>query len=597
MNLNEKDNEQIVEDIHIIDYTSEYECKIASADTMIFDTGRERELLNGQWHYAVDQLDAFLRGRWYKEKCFDDRGNTIPLDYSYDEWPVMNLPCCWNTEKNEYMLYEGSMVFTRKFYFKKKSNEKVFLKIGAANYICRVFLNKKYVGMHRGGNTPFFIDITDEILEDNRIIIQVDNTRRVEQVPTDNTDWFNYGGVYRDIALIRVPQVFIKDYQIGLVPDSTYSNISVKVKLSEKTNAVVTLSIAELDIFEEIKLQNGEGTLIFSANPELWSPNNPKLYKTVLKSGEDEVTDYIGFREIRVEGSDIILNGEKIFLRGISCHEESVENGKALTNQERVQNMEIAKELGCNFMRLAHYPHDENSAILSDYEGMLLWEEIPVYWAVQFERDATFDDAKNQLQELIRRDYNRASVIIWSIGNENPDTDARFKFMTRLANITRLEDSTRMVSAACLVNFKNNAIEDRLIESLDIIGQNEYCGWYVPDFNSLTELFENSKPDKPVIITECGADALAHQHGSVDDKGTEECQANVYLLQTNTIKNISYIKGMTPWILYDFRCPRRTSVIQNYYNRKGLLNPEKNYRKQAFYVLQKFYEEKKNSNH
>lgn len=142
-------NEQIVEEIHIVDYKSEYESKIATAKTMIFDTGRDRELLNGQWNYAVDQLDAFLRGRWYKENRFDKNRNTLPLDYSYDEWPIMNLPCCWNNFKSEYMLYEGSMVFTRRFYFKKKGNERVFLKVGAANYVCRVFLNKKYVGMHK----------------------------------------------------------------------------------------------------------------------------------------------------------------------------------------------------------------------------------------------------------------------------------------------------------------------------------------------------------------------------------------------------------------------------------------------------------------
>ena len=586
-------NEQIVEEIHIVDYKSEYESKIATAKTMIFDTGRDRELLNGQWNYAVDQLDAFLRGRWYKENRFDKNRNTLPLDYSYDEWPIMNLPCCWNNFKSEYMLYEGSMVFTRRFYFKKKGNERVFLKVGAANYVCRVFLNKKYVGMHRGGNTPFFIDITDEIEEDNRIILQVDNTRRADQVPTDNTDWFNYGGVYRDIALIRVPRVFIKDYQIGLVSDGKFNKIFVKLKLSEKVNKSATLHIDELGICREIVITGGEGEAIIEAEVELWSPNNVKLYRTVVVSGEDEITDYIGFREVRVEGQDILLNGESIFLRGISCHEESVENGKSLTDEERIQNISIAHELSCNFMRLAHYPHHENSAILSDQNGMLLWEEIPVYWAIQFEKEATFEDASNQLRELIRRDYNRASVIIWSVGNENPDTDGRFKFMTRLTEVVRAEDATRLVSAACLVNFRNNAIEDRLIKSLDIIGQNEYCGWYVPDFNSLIELFDNSKPDKPVIITECGADALAHQHGSIDDKGTEECQANIYQLQTTTIKEISYIKGMTPWILYDFRCPRRTSIIQNYYNRKGLLNPQKTHKKQAFYVLQKFYEEKK----
>ena len=138
---------------------------------------------------------------------------------------------------------------------------------------------------------------------------------------------------------------------------------------------------------------------------------------------------------------------------------------------------------------------------------------------------------------------------------------------------------------------KKNAIEDRLEQYLDIIGLNEYCGWYTADLKTLPALFANSKPQKPVIVTEFGADAYAGLHGTITDKGTEECQAFVYEKQIETIRNIPYIKGMTPWILYDFRCPRRTSVNQKYYNTKGLLSADKKYRKQAFYVLQKFYRE------
>ena len=276
----------------------------------------------------------------------------------------------------------------------------------------------------------------------------------------------------------------------------------------------------------------------------------------------DYVKDRIGFREIKVDQGEILLNGKPIFLRGISSHEESVENGKALTDAERIENIQLAKELGCNFMRIAHYPHDERMAKLADEYGILLWEEIPVYWAIRFERKATYEDAENQLMELITRDWNRASVIIWSVGNENADTDERLNFMSKLARRAHKEDETRLVSAACLVDSEKNMIADRLIEYLDVIGINEYCGWYTPDFEKLPQLMANSSPQKPVVITEFGADALAGHHGTITDKGTEECQAYVYKLQIDTLRKISYIKGMTPWILYDFRCPRRTSYIQ-----------------------------------
>ncbi len=625
-----------ISDINLEDYLGEYEGKQATVDDMRYDRFRRKELLNGLWHYAVDQYDTCIRQHWFEERRFDAKGNTLPVDYSFDEWPVMQLPCCWNTQAEKFELYEGSMVFTRTFRSAvSREGERVFLKLGAVNYICRVFLNKQYLGMHRGGSTPAYFDVTDALREENRIIIQADSTRRPEQVPTENTDWFNYGGVYRDIELIRVPAVHIKQFRVALVPDGTFSKVRVQVRLSEPVDVTAKLQLRGLGILKEgicaseagkkgidgIKAENagiygtgageaaskdeaeieivihgGEGEAIFEMPVELWTPERPYLYEAVLSCGDDTVRDEVGFREIRVKGHDILLNGKPVYLRGICCHEESVKNGKAPSDEERLETIRIAKELGCNFMRLAHYPHNEKMAQLADREGLLLWEEIPVYWAIRFARKATYEDAQNQLRELIGRDYNRASVIIWSVGNENADTDERLAFMSALAACAHAEDDTRMVSAACLVNSEEMAIRDRLAEHLDIIGINEYMGWYTPDFELLPKLFENSRPDKPVIMTELGADALPGHRGTILDKGTEDCQKYVYEKQIETIRAIEYVKGMTPWILFDFRCPRRTSVIQGYYNRKGLLSPDKTYRKPAFYTLQAFYREIEGAN-
>ena len=580
-------------DINLEDYLGEYEDKQATVEDLIFDRSRKKESLNGLWHYAVDQYDTCIRQHWFVERYTDQNGFTMPVDYSFDEWPTMQLPCCWNTQSEKFELYDGSMVFTRKFRYEGQNKEKVLLKIGAANYICRVFLNQEYLGMHRGGSTPAYFDVTDLLQAENRIIIQADSTRRPEQVPTENTDWFNYGGVYRDIELIRLPETYIKRFQIALVSDGAFNKIKVRVRLSEPVNTAAQLRIDELGLCAEIPVTEGAGEAVLEAHPVLWCPENPKLYAVSLSCAGDEVSDEVGFREIRVQGHDILLNGKSIFLRGISAHEESVPNGKALTDEERLENIRLAKELGCNFMRAAHYPHDERMARLADREGILLWEEIPVYWAIRFTREKTYADARNQLLELIERDWNRASVIIWSVGNENADSDERLAFMKNLADTAHAADENRLVSAACLVSFRENAIADRLAEHLDVIGLNEYFGWYTPDFRLLPQLFENSHPTKPVIVTELGADALPGHHGTITDKGTEECQVYVYEKQVETLRGIDYVRGMTPWILYDFRCPRRTSVIQGYYNRKGLLNPEKTYKKPAFYVLQRYYQELK----
>ena len=580
-------------DIHLEDYTDQYEGKQAKADTMVFDSSRRRVSLNGEWHYAVDQYDTCLRQHWYQEKYFDENGNSFPVDFSFDQWPIIHLPCCWNTMSEKFMLYDGSMVFTRKFTYRNNGEGKVILKIGAANYLCRVFVNGTYIGMHRGGSTPFYFDITDVLKAENRILIVVDSTRRAEQVPTENTDWFNYGGLYRDIELLYLPNVYIRNFQIALMADGTYGRIEAKLELSEPVSAAAELSIAELGIKKQVAITEGTGTLVMEAKPELWSPESPKLYQLEVSCMEDHVCDQVGFREIRVENGEILLNGKPIYLRGISCHEESVENGKALTDEERTENILIAKQLGCNFMRIAHYPHSERMAKLADELGMLLWEEIPVYWAIRFDREETYQDAENQLRELMKRDWNRASAVVWSVGNENADTDERLAFMSRLAQCAHREGGNRLVSAACLVDSERNVIADRLAAYLDVIGINEYCGWYTPDFEKLPQLMANSRPQKPVIITEFGADALAGHHGTETDKGTEECQAYVYTRQIETLREIDYIKGMTPWILYDFRCPRRTSYVQGYYNRKGLFSEDKQYKKMAYDILKAFYQELK----
>ena len=573
-------------------YEREYYEKLTTADNMIYDRFREKESLNGLWKYAVDQYDTCIRQKWNEEVYYDAGGNTLPVDFSFDEWETMELPCSWNTVDRMYKIYDGSMVFTRKFiYSRENEGERVILRIGAANYICRVFLNRQYIGMHRGGSTPCCFDITEYLQHDNRIILQVDSTRRNEQVPTANTDWFNYGGVYRDIDLIRVPAVHVRDFRVALEPDGTFHNIRARVDMSRPVSGEAVLTISELGIKQTFQVANGSGEILFEAAPELWSPENPRLYDVELSCCGDEVRDRVGFREIRVDGMDIVLNGKPVFLRGISCHEDSVEHGKALTDEERLENIRAAKELGCNFMRVAHYPHSERMAQLADEMGLLLWEEIPVYWDIHFSSEDTYSDAENQLTELIKRDYNRASVIVWSVGNENPDTDERLKFMGGLAQRAHSLDSTRLVSAACLVNTQKNAIEDRLEQYLDVIGLNEYCGWYTAEWSMLPELFRNSDPKKPVIITEFGADALPGHRGTITDKGTEDCQAYVYKKQIENIRCNSYIRGMTPWILHDFRCPRRTSWLQNYYNTKGLLSADKKHKKLAFYVLQAFYKE------
>ena len=583
---------QETNDILISDYKQDYAGNNALAKDLIFMGGRQTYSLNGEWHYAIDQYDTCLRQKWFLEQYFDKDGRSLPVDFSFQDWPTISLPCSVNTEKPELFWYEGPLVFTRTFSWDMQENmgKKVFLRIGAANYFSYIFLNGKYICKHEGGSTPFMWDVTEYLEKENRILIVSDNTRNHLFVPTENTDWFNYSGVYRDIELVALPTEYLKDLKVNLVPHSDFSQIRIAAEASADSG-IVTVEIPELQIATSMEIQNGKGEIVVEARPNLWSPETPILYDVTATFGQDKVVDRVGFREISVEGRDILLNGKKLFLRGVSVHEDSQFTGKALRDEERLTIIRTAKELGANYLRLAHYPHHENMAKLCDEQGILLWEEIPVYWAIAFDNPATYNNARNQLEELMCRDFNRASVIIWSVGNENLDSDDRFRFMGNLADFAHQYDNTRMVSAACLVDGETLSIKDRLAEKLDIIGVNEYIGWYSPNFEELPQLMNNSNPTKPVIISEFGADATPGLHGSADDKGTEECQESIYRKQIEVIRQIPYIKGITPWILFDFRCPRRTAAIQGYYNRKGLVSSDRTYYKPAFSVLQSFYRE------
>lgn len=579
-----------VENIHKVDYESWYAGKPINHTGLLCRGKEETEKLNGWWNYGADPYDSCLRGKWYEEKYQDEKGRNLPVDYSYDRWDRIYVPACWNLQKEKLFLYEGSMVYTRRFTYVSQGEERVFIRFEACNYEAKVFLNRQYLGSHKGGSTPFNIEVTGLLEKENRLLVVANNTRKRNAVPCENTDWFNYGGIYRDVELIRLPETYIRQWSAALVTGSGFGQVRVKmVTGGEGKNGRAVVRISELGVEEGLDVVDGAGEVLISCRPELWSPDKPKLYDVEVCYGKDIVKDRVGFREIRVVGQDILLNGERILLKGVCSHEDSVGNGKSMADEEILDVLRVAKEMNCNLIRLAHYPHSGRVSQLADELGMLLWEEIPVYWAIEFESRDTYEDAENQLLELIKRDANRASVIIWSVGNENADTEARLTFMRSLAQKAKETDPDRLVSAACLTDHANHRIHDRLAEHLDIIGINEYFGWYDPDFSKLVKLFENSRPEKPVIITEFGADARAGARGTVHDLCTEDCQAEVYRKQVEVFGRIPYVKGTCPWILFDFRSPRRLHELQDSYNIKGLLSSDRKSKKPAFAIMQEFY--------
>ncbi len=631
--------------IHDRNYRDRYTGAERQAADLIDTAGRETESLAGLWTFSIDPYDTALRANWWQERAEDPGVVAGPPDFNIEGWEETPVPSCWNLIDHEYLWYEGSACYVRNFDIILRPRERVFLVFEGVAQDGYVFLNREQIAFHRGGSTPFSVEITNLVNSGrNRLFVVANNTRGDDRVPMSNTDWFNYGGLYRDVALVRVPETFIRNCTVALERDG---GISVSVQVDAFRGTIpgspadaagvgaaeamdsagfatsvpdpvpdsVHLRIDELDISVHIPLKPADydpeaakiaatfgdggrpkpasgrlyGAISLEADPVRWSPENPKLYDVEIHCETDAIFEAIGFRTIEREGRRILLNGEPVFFRGVSMHEDDPKSGKTYAEAEIRRDFETALDLGCNFVRLAHYPHSRMAAQIADEMGLMLWEEIPVYWAIDFANPATRADAENQLSELIFRDRNRASVVVWSVGNENPDSDERLAFMSGLVDVARTLDPTRLVSAACLTDHHENRIADRLAEHLDLIGINEYFGWYDPDYEKLPAMLANSDLDRPVVITEFGGGALVGHRGSTDEFFTEDRQRAIYERQIDEFVKCPYIKGISPWILFDFRCPRRTNRFQRFYNRKGLVADDHETRKLAFETLQEFY--------
>lgn len=588
-----------------------------SSEQIINIQNRDTISLNGTWKYIVDPyengyynyryqpIDQQANATQVSEAIFNDyhpRDKSERVEYDFDLSGNLTVPGSWNYQDEKLFYYEGNIWYRKKFdYSDIHTSKRIFLYFGAVNYEAHVYLNGKKLGMHQGGFTPFSFEVTSFIKEkDNSLVVKVDNKRKKEGVPTLNTDWFNYGGITRDVALIKLPETFIQDYCIQLKKGSL-SQVEGFIQLNgNKPDQTVLISIPELNIEKKSNTnENGYAPIQFQlANAILWSPENPKLYRVKISSGESEIADEIGFRSIETKGSDILLNGKPIFLRGISIHEEngirgdrawSIEDAKILLNR--------VKELNCNFVRLAHYPHNENMIRQAEKMGILVWSEIPVYWTIDWENEVTYKNAEAQLTAMITRDKNRANVIIWSVANETPVSDARNLFLTNLISKARELDNTRLISAALEKHTISEnppvfAIEDPFAQYVDVLSFNQYLGWYDGLPEKCSRATWNIKFDKPVIISEFGGDAKYGLHADKDTRWSEEFQEELYIRNLEMLNKIPQLRGMSPWILTDFRSPRRLLPgIQDGWNRKGLFS-EKGEKKKAFFILQEFYNKK-----
>ena len=610
--------------------------------------GRKALSLDGDWAYLVDQLqigDAspLLRGGVGEDETAKP-GEL--LEYAFDPGHTLRVPGDWNTQHPELFWYRGVVWYRTEFDYTLPAGKRAFLYFGGGNFAKDVYLNGKLIVRHRGGFTPFNADVTEYLVPGrNRLVVKVNSLSEPTDVPTEYNDWLNYGGLTREVRLVEVPRTFVREYAVHLAPGRAAIEGWVQLDGPDAGQGA-KLSIPELGIAARVETgPDGHGRFRVPAQPALWAPGSPTRYAVTVESGEDTVSEPIGFRTIETRGEDILLNGEPIFLRGISTHEESVlQPGRAYGPEDAAATLGLLEALNGNFLRLAHYPHNEHMVRAADAAGVLLWAEMPVYHNIRFSNEATLDQAKRQYSELITRDRNRAAVILWSLANETPATPARNRFLRALAEHVRSEDDTRLVTAA-LIGFDGMeavgkyigtqlaaeksvladlltsdpepvtiVIDDALGETVDVIGYNEYLGWYMSPFiaQGLREQgFEVEEAEvrervlaslplfrietafgKPLIISEFGAGARQGRRGGPVEIWSEDYQARVYARQLEFLAKSPSIRGISPWILKDFRAPYRLNVpVQDYWNRKGLVS-ETGQKKRAFGVLSDHYAER-----
>ena len=582
-----------------------------SPDLMVNVYGRDYTLLNGKWDAIIDLYD---QGRG--KKVWENRKPEKPeefFEYSFDNGLRLDVPGDFNSQVPQLQYYEGTVWYARHFEISKiRSGHRLYLYFGAVSYRCSIYLNGKKIASHEGGFTPFQVEVTGDVVEgDNFLTVEVNNRRSVDAIPAMSFDWWNYGGITRDVMLVSVPDTYIKDYMVQLdknAPDVI--NASVRMSSQVPAGSSVTVSIPELKVSKVIFVdKNGYGETSFRVKKlQRWSPDSPKLYdvKLAYTSGgssaeDDAVSEQIGFRNITVDGTRILVNGKPTFMCCVSFHEEIPQRmGRAYSEADASMLLSEAKALGVNMVRLAHYPQNEYIVRMAERMGIILWQEIPVWQGIDFENAATMDKALRMFSEMLYRDKNRCAVGFWGVANETRPSLARYAFLRRELAFGRSVDSTRLYTAAFdNVYFKKEygefRIEDDFVNDLDVVSFNKYMGWYAPWPADPSECRWNVAPGKPVIISEFGCEAQFGQHGDSGWAGSwsEEFQADQYRKNLEMFDLIPNLAGVSPWILFDFRSPFRFHPTnQDGWNRKGLVS-DKGQRKQAWYIMRDYYNEKK----
>ena len=536
--------------------------------------------------------------------AFSKEADTIPECVPV-KWNFVNLPHTWNALDgqdggNDY--YRGKCYYAKNF---KKSElpeaDMYYLEVCGANSSAEVYLNGKEIARHNGGYSTWRVNMTDEMKQDNLLVIAVDNSEN-DSVYPQMADFTFYGGLYRDVNIICVNSThFDLDYYGGpglkVTPTVTEKDADVELEayvteLQRNDTLLFTIFDRDGEIIAQKQSSSLNETLTLK-DVHLWNGRkDPYLYTaeiSICRNDEiiDTVSSRFGCRSFRIDPENgFILNGEEYPLRGVSRHQDRKDIGNALLPEHHKEDMDLICELGATTIRLAHYQHSQYFYDLCDERGIVIWAEIPY---ISKHMPSGRENTLTQMKELVTQNYNHPSIVVWGLSNEitmsgedDPDLIENHKLLNDLVHSL---DTTRLTTIACLTMCD---IDSEYVHIPDVVSYNHYFGWYGGDTSMngpWFDKFHKKYPDTPIGCSEYGCEALDwHTSNPVQGDYTEEYQAYYHEELIKQFYSRKYLWATHVWNMFDFGADARNEGGENGQNHKGLVTFDRKYKKDAFYA-------------
>lgn len=569
-------------------------------------------------HESASRSTKSLAATWRFRTDPQDVGEAEGWQKGLKDFRLIPVPASWNDIFDDVRNYVGSAWYETDFRVDKGwAGQRIHLRFGSVNYTAKVWLNGKPLGGHVGGHLPFAFDITDAVSLDgeNVLTVLVENKIQLDRVPAtpDRARWhmhtvhfpqtaydfFPYSGIHRPVLLFTTPDVHLKDVTVKTSLDGKVS-IDLEASAPWSGKASVTIGDDKGEQKGATTLSGGKGSTVVSLkNPRPWSPEDPHLYTLTIRlengAASDEYAFKIGVRTIEAKGDKLLLNGKPVFLRGFGKHEDFPIHGRGLDVPSIIRDFELLKWIGGNSFRTSHYPYSEEAMMLADEHGLLVIDETPAVSLVFADppeiQEARSRQLRQDIVELVRRDKNHPCVIMWSLANEplvkpfhtvDPEppggNETGLKFFSPLFDLTRQLDTTRPVT---IVSVQGGSMDWQALG--DVICTNSYQGWYSlsGQLDLAEEALKNDvaklrarHPNKPIMFTEFGADAVAGMHAHPPEMWTEEYQADMVEMYIRVLGEYPFIFGTHPWAFADFRTSQSIMRI-GALNHKGFFTRER----------------------